>query len=146
MASALHHPHVHAVSALALLASLTACAGVSNSNNAPTTGRVIPFERIQASGARNAWEALQLTVPHLKFQNFGTAPAAVSTNRGRTSIMLNNQPLIFIDERRVFDLNQLRRLPVSAVNSIHILSSIEGTTRYGTNAANGVIVIRTRQT
>jgi len=64
--------------------------------------------------------------------------------RGPSSIYLQDPPVVMIDGVRVSDLKALDQIPANTLFSILVLSGIEGTTYYGTNAVSGVIVIRTK--
>ncbi len=51
---------------------------------------------------------------------------------------------VFVDGADVVDFRSLTQIPASTILSIEILSGIEGTTYYGSNAVSGVILIRTK--
>jgi outer membrane receptor for ferrienterochelin and colicin len=107
---------------------------------------VITAEQVQKSGARTVWEALQLTVPNVSFR--GTTQTGSGENlrirrRGRSSLYLNDDPRVFIDRVRIVDLSVLEGMPASDIATIVVLSGLDGTTYYGTNAGNGVVLIFT---
>ena len=52
--------------------------------------------------------------------------------------------MVIIDGARNQDIKALQSLPASTLMSIEILTGIEGTTYYGTDAVGGVIVIKTK--
>jgi len=77
--------------------------------------------------------------------------------RGTTSLSLNNEPIVFVDGVRVFSDNNSSSIGVGGTNpsrlsdfnpeeieSIEVLKGPTASTLYGTDAANGVIVIKTK--
>jgi outer membrane cobalamin receptor len=105
---------------------------------------VITEEMIARSGGQTAWEVLRREVPQLTFGENRNGQATGMTRRGRSSIMLNDSPMVIIDGARNQDLKQLQSIPASAVMRIEVLTGIEGTTYYGTDAVGGVIIIKTK--
>jgi outer membrane cobalamin receptor len=65
--------------------------------------------------------------------------------RGRSSILLNDPPMLFIDGVRIQEMATLQQLPASTLLSIEVLTGPEGTTYYGTDAVGGVILVRTKK-
>src|SRR6266536_832486 len=65
-------------------------------------------------------------------------------HRGRSSIVLRDQPLILVDEVEVSDFSLLGSMPASDVLEIEVLTGVDATTYYGTNATKGAIRIRTK--
>ncbi len=78
--------------------------------------------------------------------------------RGTTSLSLNNEPIVFVDGIRVFSDNNSSSIGIGGTNpsrlsdfnpeeieSIEILKGPTASTLYGTDAANGVIVIKTKR-
>lgn len=124
---------------------LTACHGAQpRTDAAPTPGLVVTMEQIQKSGARTAWEALQLTVPIVSFRGTDRSGENLRIRRrGRSSLMLNDDPRVFIDQVRIVDLSVLEGMPAGDIAAIVVLSGIDGTTYYGTSAGNGVVLIFT---
>ncbi|HMA44351.1 MAG TPA: Plug domain-containing protein [Gemmatimonadales bacterium] len=111
---------------------------------APDGRRIITEKAIEQSGARTAWDALQRTVPFFNF-NDGTRgrPARVE-HRGRSSILLRDQPLILVDGVELNDFTLLGGIPADDLFEIEVLTGIDATTYYGTNATKGVIRIWTK--
>jgi len=66
------------------------------------------------------------------------------TRRGRSSFVLNDSPMVIIDGTRNQDIKALQSLPASVLMSIEVLTGLEGTTYYGTDAVGGVIIIKTK--
>jgi outer membrane receptor for ferrienterochelin and colicin len=113
----------------------------------PTDGFVVTAEEIQKSGATTAWEALKLTVPVVSFR--GTTRSASGERlrirrRGPSSLYLNDDPRVFIDQVRIVDISVLDRMPAGDIAVIVVLSGLDGTTYYGTSAVNGVVLISTQ--
>ncbi len=105
--------------------------------------RVITKEDIAASGAQTAWDVLRHYAGHLTVDRRDGSPGRLQ-NRGRSSIYLNDGPIVFVDGVRVPDARNLQYVPAQDIESIHIISGIQATTYYGTNAGNGVIIIQTK--
>lgn len=111
---------------------------------------LITAEEIEASGASTAWEALQAIVPLVTFQGTerrgkgdSRGPMRIG-RRGRSSILLRDDPRVFLDHVRLVDITVLDQIPARDLWSIEILGGIEATTYYGTGATNGVVLIRTQ--
>ena len=73
----------------------------------------------------------------------GGRPASAG-RRGRSSIVLQDAPLVVLDGVRLTDFRALDGIPAVTILMISIYTGIEGTTYYGTNAVSGVIVIQTK--
>src|SRR2546422_8873614 len=73
----------------------------------------------------------------------GGRPASAG-RRGRSSVVLQDAPLVVLDGVRLTDFRALDGIPAATILTIAIYNGIEGTTYYGTNAVSGVIVIRTK--
>ena len=123
------------------------CAAGAHRSEAPPPGSsfFISSDRIAASGARTVWEALQLTVPVLSFRESSSGRPIRVTRRGKSSLLLDDQPRIFIDRLPVVDITVLGDLPASVLLSIEVLNGLDGTTYYGTNSTDGVILLTTTQ-
>ena len=136
--------------ALACLALISvACAAnkkpaASGVYTTPDGRRIISVEAIEHSGARTAWDALQRTVPFFNFRENGRGRPSRVDHRGRSSIMLSDQPLIVLDGVELTDITMLGSVPASDVFEIEVLTGIDATTYYGTNATKGVIRIWTK--
>jgi hypothetical protein len=52
--------------------------------------------------------------------------------------------VVFLDNTRLGDLEQLRTIPTTIILSIHLVSATDATTRWGTGYSAGVIEVRTR--
>jgi outer membrane cobalamin receptor len=112
-------------------------AGMSNSN-APSP-HVITAETIVQSGAKTVWDALERTVHFYVFHSNGRIE-----HRGRSSLVLSEQPILVLDGVRLNDVTVLINMPAADVDTIEVLDGINATTYYGTNAGSGVIRIWTK--
>jgi outer membrane cobalamin receptor len=132
---------------LSLLLALTVCrhgTGGRGASPTPDGRRVVDQEAIERSGARTAWEALQRTVPFFTFRTGARGRPTRVEHRGRSSIVLRDQPLILVDGVEVMDVTALGGMPAADLLDIEVLTGVDATTYYGTNASNGVIRIRTK--
>jgi outer membrane cobalamin receptor len=111
---------------------------------APDGRRIITERAVEKSGAQTAWDALQRTVPFFTFNvNNRGGPARIE-HRGRSSIILRDQPKILVDDVELTDFGVLGTMPASDILEIEVWSGVDATTYYGTNASKGVIRIRTK--
>jgi outer membrane cobalamin receptor len=113
---------------------------------APDGRRVITQHAIEHSGARTVWDALQRTVPFFAFHDNSRGGPARVDHRGRSSIVLRDQPMIMVDGVEINDFTVLGSMPASDVFEIEVLTGIDATTYYGTGATKGVIRIWTKTT
>lgn len=107
-------------------------------------GRIVTAEEVADSEATTMWEVLRRTVRYARFQESGTGDPERVHRRGASSIVLADDARIYIDGVRVRDLSLLASLPASDIERIQVLTGVHATTYYGTNAGDGVILIRTR--
>lgn len=130
-----------------LIVTLAGCAGATGGRRSDL-GRVgeqlITEEQIKHSGATTAWDALRRIAPHLQLSENASGQPQKLSRRGRSSILLDDTPEVFLDGVKVADFRSLAQIPANTIASITILSGVEGSTHYGTNAGNGVILIRTK--
>jgi len=112
----------------------------------PDGRRIVTQQAIEHSGARTAWDALQRTVPFFAFQDNSRGGPARVDHRGRSSIVLRDQPMILVDGVEINDFTVLGSMPASDVFEIEVLTGIDATTYYGTGATKGVIRIWTKTT
>lgn len=134
---------------LSLLLALASCRHSASAREydrtaTPDGRRVVDQRAIEQSGARTAWEALQRTVPFFAFRTNSRGRPTRVEHRGRSSIVLHDQPLILIDGVELMDVTVLGGVPASDLLDIEVLTGVDATTFYGTNATNGVIRIRTK--
>jgi outer membrane cobalamin receptor len=110
----------------------------------PEGHRIITQIAIEHSGARTAWEALERTVPFFSFRDNNRGKPTRIEHRGRSSIVLRDQPLILVDGVELNDFTSLGGMPAADIFEIEVLSGIDATTYYGTGASKGVIRIWTK--
>ncbi len=104
---------------------------------------VITQQEIARMGARTAWEAVKRRVPGLTYrENTAGEPTRV-WRRGQSTILLNDDPLLFVDGVRVADIRALGDIPASQVEIIRVRTGLDSSAEYGTNAAGGVILVET---
>ena len=106
--------------------------------------QIITAEAIEASGATTAWEVLKYAAPHLQLREDRNGQPSRMWRRGRGSMVLSEAPMVILDGIKVPDFRALDQIPASTIEQISILTGLEGTTYYGTNALGGVILIRTK--
>jgi len=106
--------------------------------------RLITADAIEKTGARTAWEALQRTVPFFTFKDGNNGSAGRVEHRGRSSVILRDQPMILMDGIELNDFTTLSVMPASDIEQIEVLTGIDATTYYGTGATKGVIRIITK--
>ncbi|HXO83942.1 MAG TPA: Plug domain-containing protein [Gemmatimonadales bacterium] len=140
-----HRTRLTAVSTALLF---VACAHATPQTNADTSNgrRIVTAEAIEQTGARTAWEALQRCVPFFTFKDGSRGQPGAIEHRGRSSIVLHDQPLIIMDGVELNDFMPLGTIPASDILEIEVLTGIDATTYYGTGATKGVIRIKTKGT
>lgn len=127
---------------------LGACAGghrVDPDDLAPAGSLLINEDRIARSGGHTAWDVLRLTVPMLQMSENRNNQPRTLTRRGRSSILLNESLIVVLDGVRQSDFRVLQEIPANTIHTILVLDGIEATSRYGTDAGSGAIVISTKQ-
>src|SRR2546430_7848234 len=110
--------------------------------NAPSAGRVITAEAIARSGAKTAWDALRLAVPNVQLREVRGQPARIQ-RRGRASIYQDDQVRVILDHLTVDDLQVLKQVAASDIQTIEVLTGLDATTQYGAVSTSGAIVITT---
>lgn len=132
--------------ALILPAAFLGCSRATQNTETTTSPHsiIIDADRIAQSGAATAWDALRLTVPVLQFRENSRGTPVRITRRGRSSLVLNDQPLVWWDNVRVWDIRNLDLMPAADIHTIEVLTGLEGTTQYGASNSTGVILIRTK--
>ncbi len=107
-------------------------------------GKLITADQIERSGSHTAWEVLKHEAPMLTLQEDRNGQPVRIVWHGRSSIYLEDAPIVVLDGVRAADWKVLSQIPAGQIDTINIISGIEGTTYYGTNAASGVIDIHTK--
>ena len=139
------------VSTAALAALLYAAAACAHGGQKPEHAQlgpdgqdIITEEQIIASGARTAWEVLRRSAPYLNMSERGNGAPAMMRRRGRSSIILNDAPVVMVDGVRLSDFRNLDQIPANTIDHIVVMRGIDATTYYGTNAGGGVVLIVTK--
>ncbi len=132
---------------LVATAALAACVASAVPPAEPRPSReVITSENIAKSAYTNAWDLLRAKARRYDFSEdvFGR-PRSIRIRRGRSTINMagSDSPMILVDGARVIDLITLRDLPTDAIESVELMSGINGTASQGTNSSAGVIYIHT---
>ncbi|UCG87893.1 MAG: TonB-dependent receptor plug domain-containing protein, partial [Gemmatimonadota bacterium] len=129
---------------LAAVAALgCASRGERDLSGRPPVGEIITADEIQRTGASTAWEALKFTVRSHQFVEDRGQPVRIFSSRGVGSLVLREEPLLFVDGARLSDIQLLRQMPAHHILTIQVLSGSDGTTYFGTSAVAGVILIET---
>jgi TonB-linked SusC/RagA family outer membrane protein len=119
--------------------------GYGAAKKSDLTGAVVraDLEALQEQPNVNVLQSLQGTVPGL---NVGVATSAGATPsfsiRGQNSLSGTNEPLIVVDG--IIYRGNLRDLNTNDIASIDVLKDASSTAIYGSQAANGVIIISTK--
>src|SRR5437879_5021954 len=105
---------------------------------------LITESQIERSGGKTAWDVLKREAPQLNYQEDRNGQPSSMGRRGRSSIVLKEAPLVFVDGVQLVDFRSLQQIPATTLYSIEILNAIDGTTYYGSNASTGVILVHTK--
>lgn len=129
-----------------LLITLLGCGQAVRSNDVSTAPGtfLITAEQIEKSGAQTAWQVIKQQAPMLTATDDRNGNPGSLGRHGRSSFMLNEAPMVFLDGVRVPDFHALDTMDAHTILSILIYDGVEGTTYYGTDAVSGVIVIKTK--
>jgi len=137
--------HASLVVAISAAVSATGCASRPYHRADTRPGvQIITSEQIARSGASTAWDVLKREAPTLTLRDTRGGRPASAGRRGRSSIVLQDAPLVVLDGVRLTDFRALDGIPAATILTISVYNGIEGTTYYGTNAVSGVIVIQTK--
>jgi hypothetical protein len=131
---------------LPLVVAVTlACGGARPSDVAspPAGGQFVTAAQIRQSGASNAWEALKFTVRTHRFAEEQGTPVRIRSARGQGSMVLREEPFVYLDGARLTDITLLRMIPAHNLYSIQVLTGPDATTYFGTSAVAGVILLET---
>jgi hypothetical protein len=128
----------------------TATAGCSiraaplTSNTPSQVARHISAAEIQESGARDAWEVLRRIGRFQLRESPRGEPLRIHPSRGRSTILLHDDPVVLLDGVRLVDIGVLRQVRASTIASVDFYNSTQATLMVGTGATGGAIVISTR--
>ena len=107
-------------------------------------GQFVTWEQIQRSGATTAWEALKFNVRTHQFaEDTRGNPLRILANRGQGSMVLREDPIVFLDGARMTEITVLRMIPANNLFSIQVFTGPDATTYFGTSAVAGVILLET---
>ena len=139
---------MNALRSSALLAlTLGACSAPrsdSDSNVPSPGGQFITWAQIQRSGATTAWDALKYNVRTHRFvEDSRGNPVRIAANRGQGSVLLREDPIVFLDGARLSEITVLRMMPANNLFSIQVFTGPDATTYFGTSAVAGVILLET---
>jgi len=119
---------------LLLALSLAACVKASNSPQSAQRD-LITEEEIASSNTMNAYEAVQ------KLRgNF-------LSDRGKTTILGKSpsKPTVFVDGIQFGEIQSLRTISTSVIQSIRLYRAYEAEQRYGNGVMGGVIEVTTKK-
>ena len=103
-----------------------------------------PYENDEYAVYSNIYQLIKLKFPSVKVLTngkFGISNGGSIIIRGTSSISLSSPALYVVNGTIVDDISYIQP---NNVKSINILSSTEGVIRYGGDAKNGVVVIKTK--
>ncbi len=135
-----------------LLAALTclvlmACGGMrAGGPTGAESARGVVLSRTDISriGGFTAMEVLERARTHLSIAHTREGRPARITHRGRASLTLAPQVLLVVDGSRVKNgVRMLESIPAKSIDYIQILSAREAALEWGSEAGNGVVVVRT---
>jgi hypothetical protein len=115
--------------ALALAVALVGCA---SAGSAPSVDRnFVTAQELEPMATNNVYQALQRIRPDM-----------LKRNRGRASINLQNaRTVVYIDNARFEELDALRTILCSQVQSIRYIDGRDAVTRYGSGHEAGAIIV-----
>lgn len=106
-------------------------------------GQLITQQQILRSGANDGFEAIERAGTHLLINRSAGGGAQIS-HRGADSFILGSEILLVVDGSRVTRPGStLRSIPARSITFIQVLSGREASVRWGSEAANGVILVQT---
>jgi outer membrane cobalamin receptor len=105
--------------------------------------RLITRADIERSGAVDAFDALRRAGNYLNITERKAGDVRVS-ERGRSSFLLSPQIMLIVDGVTMQNLNTLHEIRAENVEWMRVMTGAEATPQYGTDAANGVLLIATR--
>jgi len=105
-------------------------------------GMVITAERIRATQATDALQALELAGTYLSIHENATGVHIIM--RGPSGIYVSNDAMLVVDQTPIMDARYLAALPAREIAQIRILTAREAALRYGTFGGAGVVEVSTR--
>ena len=126
------------------LLAFSACgANPGPSTPGGTRGTVITRQQIEDTGAASMWDALIMTVRFAHFQESWLGDPERIVRRGNGSMVVTEAMPVYIDRVKVIDMQVLASYSARDIVEIQVLSGLDGSTFFGTNAGDGVILINT---
>jgi TonB-dependent Receptor Plug Domain len=104
---------------------------------------LITAEQIARSGAHTAWEVVRQQAPMLQAEDDENGRPAKLIRRGRSSFLLDDSPMVIVDEVRLADFRNLDLIDAQSISALYVLDAIAGAS-YGANSGSGVILIKTK--
>ena len=104
---------------------------------------VITAEQIAKSGAQTAWQVVRQQAPMLQAEEDENGRPAKLIRRGRSSFLLDDSPMVIVDDVRLPDFRNLDLIDAQSISALYVLDAIAGTS-YGANSGSGVILIKTK--
>lgn len=101
--------------------------------------QVITAAQIDSSGAQTAWDAVRKLLPQLNVDGGSII------HRGQSSIVLVDAIAVILDGARLADYHAIADIPANTIDTMRFISGIRGTTLYGLNSGDGVLVIVTKR-
>jgi outer membrane cobalamin receptor len=145
MAVASYRSIVPLLSAILLAACHTAGARPKPPDDQAYHAHVITSDEIARSGCTDAWEVLKrFSTTARTTETADGTPQRLHPRRGHGSLMLQDDPVVYIDGVPLSDLRALRQMGAEDIDTIEEMGSIEATAFYGTNSNAGVILIHSR--
>ena len=106
---------------------------------------VITSDAIERSGATDAWEVLKrLSTVARATEAYDGEPERLHPKRGHGSLVLHDDPMVYIDGVPLSDIRALRQMGAADIEDIEEMGSIEATAYFGTNSNAGVILIHSK--
>ncbi|MDB4947652.1 MAG: hypothetical protein JWM27_301 [Gemmatimonadetes bacterium] len=127
-----------------LLATACAPAATARRSGPPPDTHVMSADQIAASGARTAWEVLRHSGRLHLSETADGRPTGVLSDHGRSSLYLDDAPLILVDGIRIIDISILYTMRAEQIERVRFLNGTDGTIAHGTGAGSGVVEIETR--
>jgi outer membrane receptor for ferrienterochelin and colicin len=139
------------IAGVALILSLTlaACAhsgarNLEREDGQAPGGIVLTQQDISDMRVTDAFQAVERAAHHLRIQRTRAGTPEKITQRGVTSFLLSAEILVVVDGTRVQTVVQhLQNIPAQSIRYIQILTAQEASARFGSEASNGVILVRT---
>ncbi len=124
-----------AAAAVVLIGGCATASAVRSEND----DRVITAAQIDSSGAHTAWDVVRKLLPQLNVDGGSI------NHRGQSSIMLTDAITVILDGARLADYHAIADIPANQIDTMRFISGIRGTTLYGLNSGDGVLVIVTKR-